>query len=61
VGVLCLGVLAMVLSGCGDRVSPYAAGAGTASQSYSITVTGTGTSSSGAVLTHSAVVTLVVE
>jgi hypothetical protein len=53
--------LGMGLSGCGDRVSPYAAGAGTASQSYSITVTGTGTSSSGAVLTHSAVVTLVVE
>ncbi len=48
------------LSGCGDRVTPYTAPSGTV-KSYSITVTGTGTSSSGAVLTHSAVVTLVVQ
>ena len=56
-----LGALGMGLSGCGDRVTPYTAPGGTVNQSYSITVTATGTSSSGAALTHSAVVTLVVE
>jgi sugar lactone lactonase YvrE len=59
--VLCVGVLTLGLSGCGDRVTPYSAGTGTESQSYSVTVTATGTSSSGAALTHSALVTLVVQ
>jgi hypothetical protein len=51
----------MGLSGCGSRVVLYGDTGQAASQSYVIIVTGTGTSNSGAVLTHTAVVTLVVE
>jgi sugar lactone lactonase YvrE len=60
-GVLCLGALSAGVCSCGSRTVSYGGTGQAASQSYSITVTGTGTSSSGAVLTHSAVVTLVVE
>jgi sugar lactone lactonase YvrE len=60
-GVLCLGALSAGVCGCGSRTVSYGGTGQAASQSYSITVTGTGTTSSGAVLTHSAVVTLVVE
>jgi hypothetical protein len=63
-GVLCMGMLCgglTGLSGCGNRVTAYGSSAAAATKSYPLTVTGTGTSASGAVLTHSAVVTLVVE
>jgi len=46
------------LAGCGTRSLPLAA---QPSQSYTFTVTGTGTNLAGVVVTHSAVVTLVVE
>jgi hypothetical protein len=46
------------LNGCGDRSLSLAA---QTSQSYTFTVTGTGTNLAGAVVTHSVVVTLVVE
>jgi hypothetical protein len=61
IAVPLVGALGLGLCGCGNRVTPYGAATGTVSQSYSITVTGTGTNNSGAVLTHAAVVTLVVE
>ncbi|HEX4652164.1 MAG TPA: Ig-like domain repeat protein [Granulicella sp.] len=64
-GGLSLGVFGLMglmgLSGCGSRVVLYGDTGQAASQSYVIIVTGTGTSNSGAVLTHTAVVTLVVE
>jgi hypothetical protein len=58
-GVAGLGVAG--LSGCGDRTVPYSAAPGAANTSYTITVTGAGTSASGAAVTHTAVVTLVVQ
>ena len=54
-----LGVLGG-LAGCGDRTN-LGTTAAAASKSYTITVTGTATGSNGAVLTHSAAVTLVVQ
>ena len=56
-----LGVALLAVSGCGNRVNTASAAAVAASKSYTITVTGTATSSSGAILQHSANVTLVVE
>jgi len=59
---LWLPVIAMVvcvgIAGCGTRSLPLAA---QPSQSYAFTVTGTGTNLAGVVVTHSTVVTLVVE
>jgi hypothetical protein len=53
-----LGVCVVGLSGCGTRSLGSEL---LASQSYTFTVTGTGTNLAGVVVTHSVVVTLVVE
>jgi sugar lactone lactonase YvrE len=58
---VCMGMLCAGLSGCGNRVSAYGSSTAATTKNYPLTVTGTGTSASGVVLTHSAVVTLVVE
>jgi sugar lactone lactonase YvrE len=51
-----------LLAGCGDRVTNVGSGgSGKGPVSYPITVTGTSTASSGAVLEHTAVVTLTVQ
>ena len=60
-GVVLFVALVFGMTACGDRISTANPQAATQPATYTITVTGTATSPVGAVLVHSAVVTLTLQ